>query len=219
LSKKHIVFIVMIFVLILSPLEGWSDFYKYVDSKGVTYFVDDISKIPVEYRNSLETLKEKNYDPLSKEQRQMLLEKEKTKREEMIKEYSAKELETPVIIFNNRVLVPVRIGYGGKEVQSILLLDTGASITLLNQEIANQLGVSHFQKARGQMANGKMINAGMATLDYIMVGPIKKENVEVAIVEHEGPAETHQGLLGMNFLRGLEYSIDFPKAIIRWKKP
>lgn len=203
----------------LSPLESGADFYKYTDNSGVTYFVDSIDKIPLEYRDKSELIKEKSYDPLPTEERQTLLEKEKKAREEMIKGYFLKETETRVDILNNRVLVPVKIAYNNREIECILLLDTGASITVLYAATANQLGISQPSHFRGQLANGKIVDVGMAIVDYIMVGPLRKEHVKIAIVEHEGPATIHHGLLGMNFLSGFEYTIDFAQGIIRWKKP
>ena len=53
----------------------------------------------------------------------------------------ADNYETPVIIKGNQVLVPVTLGYGSKKTEALLLLDTGASIITLFQEIFEQLAI------------------------------------------------------------------------------
>jgi hypothetical protein len=204
---------------VLLPLELRSEFYKYVDNRGIAHFVDNISKIPTEYRKDFESRTYKKNDPLSQNRRNALLDSEKRKREAMIQSYLSKEIETDVIIINNRVLVPVRLGYAGREIKTVLLLDTGASITLLHKKPIRQLAIKQQKKAQAQVADGRFINTSIAELDYMIVGPFKKTNLEVAFVNHEVTSGTHDGLLGMNFLRGFEYSIDFERNVIKWKKP
>jgi predicted aspartyl protease len=217
--KKFVVsffFLTMVFFL---PLELRSEFYKYVDKRGIAHFVDTISKVPMEYRKDLESRKYKKNDPLSENKRNALLDNEKRNRNAMIQSFLSKEIETNVMIINNKVLVPVRLGYRGREIRTLLLLDTGASITLLHQNPIRQLGIKKQKSAQAQVADGSFINTGIAELNYIIVGPFKKTHVEVAFVEHEVASGTHDGLLGMNFLRGFEYSIDFERNVIKWKKP
>jgi hypothetical protein len=45
------------------------------------------------------------------------------------------------------------------------------------------------------------------------------EDASVLIIPHEGAPVKYSGLLGMNFLKQVEYSIDYKNEVIRWKMP
>jgi hypothetical protein len=43
------------------------------------------------------------------------------------------------------------------------------------------------------------------------------ENALVIIVPHAGESLNYSGLLGMNFLKNVQYTIDYQNQMIRWK--
>jgi predicted aspartyl protease len=59
----------------------------------------------------------------------------------------------------------------------------------------------------------------MGQLSYLEVGPIKMNNPHVIIINHTGPAVSYKGLLGMNFLKNVQYNIDFRNQVIKWIPP
>ena len=75
------IFFLLFWVSFLFPGKSHCEFYKYVDKDGTLCFVDDMSKIPPEYRDNLITYQEK-YDNLSLEERKMMREKEEKERKE-----------------------------------------------------------------------------------------------------------------------------------------
>lgn len=85
--------------------------------------------------------------------------------------------ETRVTIIGNRILVPVKRGHRYREVKVQLLLDTGASMTTLNSDIAKRLKRRPAEKAYFRLAAGRVLQAGGGNISYIRVGSIKKSVV------------------------------------------
>lgn len=125
--------------------------------------------------------------------------------------------ETQVTIKGNKVFVPVVIGYGDNQVETILIFDTGAGSIVLHEQVADRLGVDAYQQGKGRGVGGIEIDTRLTRLAYVKVGPHTKNDLNAAIVSYEGPPEDfYSGLLGMNFLKGLKFEIDFDRQVIRW---
>jgi hypothetical protein len=94
---------------------------------------------------------------------------------------------TKVKIRGNTVLVPATLAYGGYEVDVHLVLDTGASRTTINTEIADQLSVNpgKGRKAQVRVAGGAVIEARMVRMNSLTVGPHTKRNWDIR-VPHKG---------------------------------
>ena len=126
---------------------------------------------------------------------------------------------TKVKIMGNRVLVPATLVYGGNEVDVHLVLDTGATRTTIHNEIADQLSINlnKARKAQVQIVGGAVIEARVVRINSLTVGPHTKRNWDIFVVPYKGSADRYDGLLGMDVLRGLKYSVDFKKQVIIWE--
>ena len=245
MNKLHASFLIVLLLLmgmLCFPFEVRADIYKYVDKNGTTHFVDDLGKVPPEYRNQVTVREEKpegspsegetpaavekkGETPEEERTRRMLEEQEEKKKQEEKKRQDEEKaqgglennLVTKVTIRENQVLVPVTLGSGGKEVQALLVLDTGADLITIHQSLAHQLNLKITQRSNVYVTGGRSINAKVAKLDYVRVGPYEAKELTAVVIFPQGSSAGNDGLLGMNFLRGLEYSIDYENQVIRWK--
>jgi hypothetical protein len=114
----------------------------------------------------------------------------------------APETGTQIDIVDNHVIVPVILSYNGTEVSARLLLDTGST--------------NKSRKGTMRVAGGETIEAEAVMLDSVTVGPHTETNLLAGIIEHRGPDVPFDGLLGMNFLKNYQYTIDFEEQLLRW---
>lgn len=125
---------------------------------------------------------------------------------------------TDVIIKANQVLVPVILSYGGNDISTYMLLDTGASTTMIKRKIASMLNMESLKPGTTRVPDGRTVPSNLGNLDYIIVGPHKISNFKINILDHHGGPTPYEGLLGMNFLKEVDYSVDFKRKIISWER-
>lgn len=124
--------------------------------------------------------------------------------------------ETRVYIRNNRILVPVKLGNNGREVSTLLVLDTGASITSIHDDFADKFGYFHYTPSRSTIADGSIVDTKRTNFDYIIVGPHRINNFNTTVIVYKGRSEKSKGLLGMNFLKNVKYQLDYNRQVIKW---
>jgi predicted aspartyl protease/Skp family chaperone for outer membrane proteins len=229
------------------PSNSHSEFYKYVDEQGRVFYVDDLNKVPEAYLDQVQIYQEK-YDNLSKQDRSQALrreseyierqerekqlrvnqylqevqaaeEAENRRKAENAKQKLMERMQTRVFVDGNRILVPVTLVNSGIELDVNMLLDTGASQIVLHRNVADQLNIIALSKGLAQVAGGQKIYVETGQVDYFKVGPFKMEKATALIIAYEGPPVSYSGLLGMNFLKNVQYIIDYQDQIIHWQAP
>lgn len=162
--------------------------YTFTDENGVLTMVSDREKVPNRYRANMKVSSASGSNPKT----------------------------TAVIVRDNRIYVPVTIGYRGKMVTVSLLIDTGATGVMISPAIAQRLGIRLEETTQGviTVADGRKITNFNAIADFIAVGPKTKRALQVNILPHENDEET--GLLGMSFLADFPHMLDTKSQVIKW---
>lgn len=182
----------LFFLIIFNQAIANADYYQYTDSSGTVVMVDDESKVPAKYRKKIRS--EKSEANTSK--------------------------VTSVTVRNNQVRVPVRLSYRNNIVEAQMVLDTGATTTMITSALADRLGIrwDSTEAALARIADGSVVQSSWTRLDYISVGSKQVNNPKVAIMPSNGPLSGFgDGLLGMNFLGEFRYHVDMNSQIIEWQ--
>ncbi len=199
--------------------------YKYVDDNGRLVFVDDETKIPAKHRKQTEPIKERNdnmtadelkvYQEQQSEERSERLLRRRAQREAALQE-QRREYQTPVMIRGNRVMLSAEVVVRNKVAHVILLLDTGASQTVLHRPSVEKLPIKEGDKGQAKIAGGYTIPAEKVQVRYLEVGPFREKSAEVVLLDPVSTDLPYDGLLGNDFLRKHPHRIDYEKEVIYW---
>ena len=117
----------------------------------------------------------------------------------------------PLVRNGSHYLVDARLG----SQPARLLIDTGASLTMLTPDTLQRSGSGARATGRTGLfntANGR-VSAPIYRLDALSVGDWRVSDLDVGVLELGDPGI--DGLLGMNFLRHFQFFIDQNEALLR----
>ncbi|WP_293267151.1 aspartyl protease family protein [Neptunomonas sp.] len=214
-----IVFSMVAILLLMMMGKSQAEVYKYTDENGKQVFVGSLSQIPQKYKKKTELNKpsdevsnSSNFSAKNEKASNSLKARSKIRRLERL----MAQMETPVKIVRNQVLIPVLVTYHGKEANVHMLMDTGASGTVFHRDALARLEAASQSAGYARVAGGGIIRVSSIEFDRIKVGPYKAKNIRSFIIDNKSPGGTFDGLLGMDFLMNVKYEVDYQRQVIIW---
>lgn len=203
-----------------SPVEA--RIYEYVDDRGKKVFVDRLSKVPAKYRDQLQIRKEQTEHLDSEDQRTLKRERDlkqlklKLTQQRRSLQDQMQKFITPVELKYNRITVPVKVVYGARKADLNLVLDTGASATVIHADAIKSLGAQLSSGGYARVADGRTVEIQKTTFSRVEIGPYTFNNVRSSVIDYQNTAIGNNGLLGMDFLLGARYELDRNNQQIIW---
>ena len=184
-------------ILMALALPVSAEMYKWVDEKGTVHFTDDISSIPEKYREDVEereTSKETPDQEVREKPAPAPAQKSSEPEGFEVNLVRRSELWLSEVTLNNRL-------------RSFFIVDTGASFTVINSQMAKELGLSIDETTPfiPIYTASQLIFTPLVTLKSIRVGEAEVENIDVLI--HNLPSNA-AGLLGNSFLNKFRVVLD-----------
>ena len=122
------------------------------------------------------------------------------------------DIEIPLTLKGNQFLLEAVFD---NEQAAILLLDTGASLSIISPQLLNSLSYDYRHTGRTgwfNTANGR-VQAPIVRIDSISLGGQSVNSIEVGVLDLS--SQHFDGLLGMNFLQHFEFFIDQQNKSLR----
>ncbi len=184
--------------LVSMPLNA-AEFYRWVDDKGIVHFTDNLHNIPENRRGTAKRI-------------------QGVAATGGLAAPAAAPVKASIPFEKHGSVVIVKAMLNGKAPVK-LILDTGASFTMISSGVAKQLDIDTEQSARTmpfQTANG-MIQAALINLETISVAGLELKNLTAAV--HDGLFDSEvAGLLGLNFLTHFRLDIDSEQGVVHLEK-
>ena len=96
------------------------------------------------------------------------------------------------------------------KVRAPLVVDTGASQTMISPKVAAELGLEGGSVVHAVLADGQQVDGRMIMLDSLAVGDSRVEKTPVVVLAAPGPGA--EGLLGMSFLKNFMFQLDLANS-------
>lgn len=105
-----------------------------------------------------------------------------------------------------------------ERVSANLMVDTGASLTMISRATAKELGIDLEKKLPTipVQTAAEIIYVPLVVLDSLEVGGMEVKNLTVAI--YDPPLPSRSGLLGLNFLKQFRFEIDLKEGVLLLEK-
>jgi clan AA aspartic protease (TIGR02281 family) len=102
-------------------------------------------------------------------------------------------------------MVPVEMN----GVPTDFLFDSGAALTVINHKFAEYFGIQidPARQMRITAASEKEVDTFLSAAQEIRVGSLIRKDLPVSVIKFPPNFEVH-GLIGMNFLKGLRFTVE-----------
>ncbi|BCS99089.1 hypothetical protein DSLASN_47210 [Desulfoluna limicola] len=215
---RHLILTAIAMGTLLFSQNSYGEFYQYRNAEGVICFTDDLSKVPDEEVEKKRVYYDQ-FDERPLAEGTIPVEEEMTRQERSGSINTGPENEsssTGFAFIENKILVRVTIGSRKKSSTATLLLDTGASTTVIHESLARRLGLRNWMTGQASIAGGQVIETGITTADFISLGSKRLDTPTLTVIPYSGGATRHEGLLGMDFLKHFPHTIDTKNRRILW---
>jgi aspartyl protease family protein len=197
-AYRYVALSALVFFSVLVLVRA-ADLFRWTDDKGVVHFTDNLHNIPEKYRSRSTRIKAK--EPPQEQQSS-----------------GSPSGKTAVPLQTRGAIVAVSASVNDT-LRLNLVIDTGATYTMISRSAAKSLGVDLEAKlptVSFRTANG-VIQAPIIALQSVEVGGMRVANLEAAVhdVFEDGSLS---GLLGLNFLGNFRIDIDTGKGVLVLEK-
>jgi len=118
--------------------------------------------------------------------------------------------------FGGVLIVPIEMN----GIPTDFLFDPGAAVTAINQKFAEYFGVriDPARQMKITAASEERVDTFLSTAEEIRVGSVTRKNLPLSIIKFPPDFDLH-GLIGMNFLKGLRFTVEMDTGTLILREP